>query len=164
VKNRFVLDRDLPANYTISARLSVAIGREGNTVALRVRTSDGNSVALGFGGYRGSISNAEYRRPFFGKMLGGQYAALYSARFWDRDKPTQVDLDGTVNTPEALWLRLEKKGFSFIGSFSFDGDRFEKIGEQTFARTEGSRLDLVAYDESQGVETAAKFDFVEVIR
>jgi hypothetical protein len=164
VRNRFVLDRDLPVNYTITTRVTIAIVRNGNTVALRVRTSDGSSVALGYGGYLGSISNRDYRRPFFGKMLGGQYAAVYSDRFWDRGKPTQVDMDGTVNTPEALWLRLEKKGFTFIGSFSFDGDRFEKIGEQTLVRTDGSRLDLVAYDQSRGVETGAKFDYVEVIR
>ena len=97
-------------------------------------------------------------------MLGGKYGALNSGQFWDRGKPTQVDLNRWVKAPEALWLRLEKRGFSFMGSFSFDGDRFEKIGEQTLLRTDGSRLDLVAYDESKGVETAAKFDYVEVIR
>jgi hypothetical protein len=129
---------------------------------LRARTPEGDYVTVDYRGYH--YAGADYRRVFLGKMLGGTYGALNSGRFWDRGKPTQVDLDGYVNTPEALWLRLEKKGFSFIGSFSFDGERFEKIGEQTLVRTDGARLDLVAYDESQGVETAAKFDYVEVIR
>jgi hypothetical protein len=162
VRNRFVLDRDLPANYTITARLSIAIVRDGNGVALRVRTPDGNFVALG---YRGSeyLGN-DYRRVFLGKMLDGKYAVLTSGRFWNGGKPTQVDLNGFVKSPDALWLRLEKKGFSFIGSFSFDGSLFDTVGEQTLLRTDGSRLDLVAQDDSQGVETAAKFDYVEVIR
>jgi hypothetical protein len=104
VRNRFVLDRDLPVNYTITARLSIAIVRDGNSVALRVRTAEGDYVVLG---YRGYWYAGDLRRVILGKMLGGKYGDLSSDRFWDYGKPTQVDLDGWVKTPEALWLRLE---------------------------------------------------------
>jgi hypothetical protein len=161
VRNRFVLDRDLPANYTITARLGIAIVRDGTVVALRVRTPDGNYVVLGYGGY---VYNAGYRRAFLGKMLSGKYGVLNSGQFWNAGKPTQINLNGFAKGPDVLWLRLEKKGFSFVGSFSFDGTLFETLGEQTLLRFDGSRLDLVAHDESQGVETAARFDYVEVIR
>ena len=117
---------------------------------MRVRTPDGNYVALG---YRGLWYAGDFRGAFLGKMFGGQWGEVNSGRF-----------DGFVRKPDAIWLRLEKKGFSFIGSFSLDGSLFETLGEQTMLRFDGSRLDLVAHDESQGVETAAKFDYVEVIQ
>jgi hypothetical protein len=163
VRNRFVLDRELPGNYTINARLSVAVVRAGTTVALRVRTPDGDYVAVGYDGFLDPGQNP-HRRAFLGKMQGGVYAAIPSSGDWDRGKPTQVDMDAFVKNPELVWLRLEKKGFSFIGSFSLDGNRFETLGEQALLRTEGSRLDLVGYDVTKGVESGVRFDYIEVIR
>ena len=163
VKNRIVLDRDLPANYTINARMNMTIYRAGGWGGLRIRTPGGSYVALGHHGLLDGFRNG-YRRPFLEKVIGADQSRIVAQeRFWDGGKPTQVDLDAFTRRADSLWLRLEKKGSTFTGSFSFDGTRFERIGDQVLVRTEGSRLELIAFDDSKGIETSAEFDFVEVI-
>ena len=163
LKNRIVLDRDLPPDFTITARLNVAIVRNGNTVGFRVRTPDGNYVIIGFTGVECCFGE-RYRRVILGKEINRQYAQLSSSGVWDQGKPTQISLDSLPRTTDQLWLRLEKQGFTFIGSYSFDGTRFEAVGQQLMVRSDGARLELVAYDERAGAEAGARFDSIEITR
>ena len=82
-------------------------------------------------------------------------------RTWDEGKPTQVAFTGLARKQES-WFQLEKKGSSFTGSFSLDGKRFERIGQQCLVGAGDARLELVAYDTSPGIETGVEFDVVEI--
>ena len=66
-----------------------------------------------------------------------------------------MEFSGLARKPETLWFQLEKKGSSFTGLFSMDGERFELIGEQFLIGNGGSRLELIVYDETPGVGAAA---------
>jgi hypothetical protein len=160
IRNRVVLVRDLPADYRVTTRLSIELIRADTRAGLRVRTTSG-SVTLGYKGYFVPFEGPS-RAPFLEKRLGAQPSLITFNGNWDEGKPTQVNFGGPARKPETLWFRLEKKGSSFTGEFSMDGVNFVRIGQQSLIGTEGSRLELLAYDESPGVETGVQFDFVEI--
>lgn len=145
----------------MTARVNVGIARAGTRAGLRVRAANGSSVMVGILGYGVPFSGPS-RGPFLEKLLGTQQSLIVFNRNWDAGKPTQVEFSGLARKLETLWFQLEKKGSSFTGLFSMDGERFEPIGEQFLIGNGGSRLELIVYDDTPGVEIGAQFDFVEI--
>ena len=163
LKNQFVLERDLPADYVVTTKLATTLRSQNNWAALLIHLDKDHYLQLGYWGK--PWGNNVYRRPFFAKEVAGEPNVL---EFGPREVggeagAPKIDFMGPRTSPETIWLRLEKRGSTFTGAFSMDGARWHKIGDHSMLRMGGARLGLMASnDQTDGAEVAAEFDFVEV--
>jgi hypothetical protein len=130
-----------------------------------IRLAGGDYLMLGYRGkeWGGNI----WREAFFEKMISGEANLVgYPQReITVGGKP--IDFIGRRTDPESVWLRLEKKGRTFTGSFSMDGKTWMKIGDHILLGTMGSHLTLAAFNGPHGygqkpAEVSAEFDFVAI--
>ena len=163
LKNQFVLERELTADYVITTKLSVTLRSQNNWAALLIHLDKDHYLQLGYWGK--PWGNNVFRRPFFAKEVAGEPNTLeFGPREVGGEGGTpKLDFMGPRTSPETIWLRLEKKGSTFTGSFSMDGTRWHKIGDHTMLRMGGARPGIMASnDQSDGAEVAAEFDFVDI--
>lgn len=164
LRNQFVLDRPLPDNYTITTKLTITLRSQQHLAALTIYRDKDNYLNLGYWGK--PWGNNVFRRPFFSKEVEGQANTLeFEPRTIGGEGGTpQLDFMGPRKDPETIWLRLEKRGSTFTGSFSMDGTRWYKIADHTMLRMGDARLSLAASNgtATNAAEVSAEFDFVEV--
>jgi hypothetical protein len=166
LRNQFVLDRDLPGDYTVDSKVTITLSSQGNAAGVMIRQTSGDYVMLGYRGkeWGGNV----WREAFFEKMTGGEANLIGYPKREISAGGTPIDFIGRRADPETVWLRLEKKGRTFTGSFSMDGTTWMKIGDHTVLGTGGSRLALTAFNGPHAylekpIEVSAEFDYVEVI-
>jgi len=163
LRNQFVLDRDLPGDYTLTTTLAIPLRAQGNWASVLVYLDRDKYLMLGY--WAKPHGNNLVRRPFFLKEIGGEGNRLeYGPYTLARPGRPTVEFIGAKKDAETIWLRLEKRGSAFTGSFSPDGRDWVKIGDHTVLRMGAARLSLAAANgQASGVaEVAAEFDFVEV--
>jgi hypothetical protein len=163
LRNQFVLDRDLPADYAVTTRLAIPLRAQGNWAGVLVYLDANKYLMLGY--WARPHGNNLVRRPFFLKEIAGESNQLeYGSYTLERPGQPKVEFIGAKKDAETIWLRLEKRGNAFTGSFSVDGQGWVKIGDHTVLRMGGARLSLAAANgqAAGAAEVAAEFDFIEV--
>jgi regulation of enolase protein 1 (concanavalin A-like superfamily) len=164
LRNQFVLERSLPANYVVTAKVAMTLRSQNQWTGMLLYLDADNYLEVGYWGKPWG-SNV-WRKAVFAKELEGQTNVL---EFEPREIGGQpgvpkLDFMGPTKDPENVWLRVEKKGNTFSASFSMDGRNWHKIGDHTMLRMSGAKLSLMASNETSGdsAEVAAEFDFVEI--
>ena len=163
LRNQFILDRPLPDNYTVNVKLAVTLRSHNNWAGFQIYLDKDNYLNLGY--WAKPWGNNIWRQAFFSKEVEGQVNRLeFGPRHIGGEGGTpQLDFIGGRNNPEAVWLRLEKRGSTFTASFSMDGAKWHKIGDHTMLRMGSARLSLAAANaQADAAEVSAEFDFVEV--
>jgi hypothetical protein len=164
LRNQLVLDRDLPADYTATVKLAIPLAAQHNWAGVLVYVDPDRYLALGYWAKPHGYNLV--RRPFFLKEIEGEGNQLeYESYTLERPGKPKVEFIGARKTAEPVWLRIDKRGSTFTGSFSLDGQDWVKIGDHTVLRMGAARLSLVAANgQHAGVaEVAAEFDFVEIV-
>ena len=163
LRDHFILDRPLPENYTVTAKLSLTARNQVNSAAILIYQDKDTYLSLGCWGK--PWGNNVRRTLLFAKEVEGRMNLLEFEphEVGGEGGTRKVQLIGARNNPEAIWLKLEKRGSAFTGSFSVDGAHWHKVGDHTMLRMGNARLALAASNlNADAAEVAAEFDFVEV--
>ncbi len=144
-------------------KVATTLRSHNNWAGVQIYLDKDNYLNLGY--WAKPWGNNIWRQAFFSKEVEGQVNRLeFGPRHIGGEGGTpQLDFIGGRNSPETVWLRLEKRGSTFTASFSMDGAKWHKIGDHTVLRMGSARLSLAAANaQADAAEVAAEFDFVEV--
>ncbi|MGH3385206.1 MAG: ThuA domain-containing protein [Nocardioidaceae bacterium] len=72
----------------------------------------------------------------------------------------EVELPADITT---WWLRLEKTGSTFTGSYSSDGVTFEEVGSIENDQLEGAEVGLYGFGQEQTSATTVAFDYFHLL-
>lgn len=171
LRNQIILDRVLPADYTVTTKLAIPLRSQGNWAGIMDFVDRDNYLRVAYWAKPHGMNL--WRKAVFDKEIGGEANTLeFGPRRLGREKdPSSIDFIGGRRDPETIWLRLEKRGRTFTGSFSMDGAQWHKIGDHLVPPVGEGKLSLAAANSEQSIdaygqkqaEVAAQFDFVEVV-
>ena len=166
LKNQFVLDVDLPReDFEVIVKGSIQIQNQQNLMSVALFQDDNNFLEIGYWG-----------DPSVGY---GVFPTLIFAKETDAQRNVIVDrrASGPTESPETVFLRIERIGNQYSGYYSFvdarppamlDDIRWTKIGTHAWINFEG-RLSLWADNSNTGLygggdppEVAVEFDFVAI--
>ena len=78
-------------------------------------------------------------------------------------QPAFPEVDLGAGGPTTWWLRLEKTGSTFTGSYSSDGVNYEQLNPIVNERLDGASVGLYAFGQEQTQSVAVGFDFFHVL-
>ena len=163
LRDHFILDRPLPEDSTVTAKLSLTVRNQVNSAAILIYQDKDTYLSLGYWGK--PWGNNVRRTPLFAKEVEGRMNLLEFEphEIGGEGGTPKVQLIGPRNGPETIWFKLERRGSAFTGSFGLNGARWHKVGDHTMLRMGNARLSLAASTLSaDAAEVAAEFDFAEV--
>ncbi|MBI1874547.1 MAG: hypothetical protein HYS05_11795 [Acidobacteria bacterium] len=171
LRNQIILDRVLPADYTMTTKLAIPLRSQGNWAGIMDYVDRDNYLRVAYWAKPHGMNL--WRKAVFNKEIASEANTLeFGPRRLGREKdPSSIDFVGGRRDPETIWLRLEKRGRTFTGSFSMDGAQWHKIGDHLVPPVGEGKLSLAAANSEQSIdaygqkqaEVAAQFDFVEVV-
>ena len=166
LKNQFVLEEELPQeDFEVIVAGSIRIQNQQNLMPVALFQDDNNFLEIGYWGDP-SIGYGVFPTLIFAKETDGQRNVIPQRRASD---PSE--------SPETVFLKIERVGNQYSGYFSFVGERppatlddirWTEIGTHAWINFEG-RLSFWADNSNTGLygggdppEVAAEFDFVSI--
>jgi regulation of enolase protein 1 (concanavalin A-like superfamily) len=78
-------------------------------------------------------------------------------------QPAFPEVNVPDGSPTEWWLRLEKTGSTFTGSYSYDGETFEQLNPIVNERLDGASVGLYAFGQEQTQSVTVGFDYFHVL-
>ncbi|WP_416307720.1 hypothetical protein [Neptunicella sp. SCSIO 80796] len=111
LRNQFILSHNVPdENFVMETRVSLPIQHQKNGVSMGLWQDADNFLQIGYFGFPHGYNVA--RQPYFNKELEGQA----------NQQKVDIDRIGGVKKAESIYLRIERTGNKYIGSFALPND------------------------------------------